>query len=90
MKVILRKDNCLAAIHERLAKVKDENWNEIDANAIAKFHLPFVDGVLSSIKEKKTANDIWDHLTKLYKAKSIHNKIFLRKNSILCVWQNQP
>lgn len=32
------------------------------------------------------AKEIWDHLTKLYKAKSLHNKIFLkRKLYTLCM-----
>ncbi|GJZ52427.1 gag-pol polyprotein [Tanacetum coccineum] len=36
-------------------------------------------GVLSSIEEKKTGKDIWDHLARLYEARSLHNKIFLKR-----------
>ncbi|KAL5763276.1 hypothetical protein ACOSP7_019540 [Xanthoceras sorbifolium] len=80
IKAILRKDNCLAAISKRPVEFTDDNkWNEIDENAIANLHLALADGVLSSIEEKKTAKDIWDHLTKLYEAKSHHNKIFLKR-----------
>ncbi|GJU51146.1 hypothetical protein Tco_1220701 [Tanacetum coccineum] len=43
----------------------DSKWDEIDRNAIANLHLALVDGVLSSIEEKKTAKDIWDHLARL-------------------------
>ncbi|GJT95213.1 retrovirus-related pol polyprotein from transposon TNT 1-94 [Tanacetum coccineum] len=31
------------------------------------------------IKEKKTAKDIWDHLAQFYEARSLHNKIFLKR-----------
>ncbi|KAE8671438.1 Casein kinase I isoform delta-like [Hibiscus syriacus] len=64
--VILRKDDCLAAISERPVDFTDDNkWIEIDGNAMANFHLALAGEVLSSIKEKKTAKEIWDHLTKL-------------------------
>ncbi|KAE8680667.1 Thioredoxin superfamily protein, putative isoform 2 [Hibiscus syriacus] len=66
MKAILRKDGCLAAINERpMDFAYDIKWNEMDGNAMANFHLALVDEVLSSIEEKKTAKEIWDHLTKL-------------------------
>ncbi|GJY69818.1 retrovirus-related pol polyprotein from transposon TNT 1-94 [Tanacetum coccineum] len=34
---------------------------------------------LSSIEEKKTAIDIWEHLDRLYEASSLHNKNFLNR-----------
>ncbi|KAE8703505.1 hypothetical protein F3Y22_tig00110469pilonHSYRG00245 [Hibiscus syriacus] len=80
MKAILRKDGCLAAISERPIDFTDDNkWIEIDVNAMANFHLALAYEVLSSIEEKKTAKEIWDHLTKLYEATSLHNKIFLKR-----------
>ncbi|GJS97042.1 hypothetical protein Tco_0804010 [Tanacetum coccineum] len=51
----------------------------MDGNAIANLHLALADGVLSSIKEKKSANEIWDHLARLYEAMSLHNKIFFKR-----------
>ncbi|GKC60983.1 hypothetical protein Tco_1088581, partial [Tanacetum coccineum] len=75
MKAILKKDKCLAAIGERPAEVTDDSkWDEMDGNAIANLHLTLADGVLSSIEEKKTGKDIWDHLARLYEARSLHNK----------------
>ncbi|GJS32085.1 retrovirus-related pol polyprotein from transposon TNT 1-94 [Tanacetum coccineum] len=87
MKAILRKDKCLAAIGERPAEVTDDSkWDEMDGNAIANLHLALANGVLSSIEEKKTAKDIWDHLARLYEARSLHNRIFLkRKLYALCM-----
>ncbi|KAA0061179.1 Gag-Pol [Cucumis melo var. makuwa] len=80
MKVVLRKDNCLEVVDKRPAEIIDDSkWNEMDGNATANIHLALADNVLSSIEEKKTAKEIWDHLTKLYKAKSLHNKIFLKR-----------
>ena len=80
MKAILRKDKCLAAIEDRPASITDDNkWNEMNEDAMADLYLGLADEVLSSIEEKKTANEIWDALTKLYEAKSLHNKIFLKR-----------
>lgn len=80
MKAILRKDNCLSAINERSEDFKDDaKWKEMDENAMANFYLALADGVLSSIEEKKSAKEIWDTLTKLYEAKSLYNKIFLKR-----------
>ncbi|KAE8733847.1 hypothetical protein F3Y22_tig00000916pilonHSYRG00052 [Hibiscus syriacus] len=77
---ILRKDECLAAINERPVDFADDiKWNEMDGNAMANFHLALADEVLSSIEEKKTAKEIWDHLIKLYEATSLQNKIFLKR-----------
>ncbi|KAE8678092.1 Nbs-lrr resistance protein [Hibiscus syriacus] len=66
MKVILRKDGCLAAISERPVDFTyDNKWLEIDENVMANFHLALADEVLSSIEEKNTSKEIWDDLTKL-------------------------
>ena len=57
--VILRKNNYLAAIRERLTKItNDDKWNEMNGNAIADLHLALIDRVLSSVAEKKTAKEI--------------------------------
>ncbi|KAE8700216.1 RNA-binding family protein isoform 2 [Hibiscus syriacus] len=80
MKAIMRKDGCLAAISERPVDFTDDNkWIEMDGNAMINFHLALADEVLSSIEEKKTTKEIWDHLTKLYEATSLYNKIFLKR-----------
>ncbi|KAE8667244.1 hypothetical protein F3Y22_tig00112428pilonHSYRG00010 [Hibiscus syriacus] len=80
MKAILRKEGCLATISERPVDFTDDNkWIEMDGNAMANFHLALADEVLSSIEEKKTVKEICDHLTKLYEATSLYNKIFLKR-----------
>ena len=79
MRAILMKDNCLAAIEGRPAGVTDDKWKEMDAMAVANMHLALSDSVLSGVEEKKSTKEIWDALTKLYQAKSLHNKIFLKR-----------
>ncbi|GJZ52447.1 hypothetical protein Tco_0606962 [Tanacetum coccineum] len=79
IKAILTNDKCLA-IGERPAEVTDDSkWDEMDGNAIANLHLALADEVLSSIEEKKTPKDTWDHLARLYEARSLHNKNFLKR-----------
>lgn len=79
IKEVLRKDNCLAAIGDRLAEILDgSKWNEMDGNDIANLNLALANRVLSSVAKKKTAKEIWDMLAKVYEAKSQHNKIFLK------------
>ena len=80
MRAILRKNNYLAAIGKRPMEITDDDkWNEMDGNAIADLYLALVDRVLSNVEEKKTSKKIWDTLTKFYEAKSLHNKIFLKR-----------
>ncbi|KAE8707248.1 tir-nbs resistance protein [Hibiscus syriacus] len=80
MKFIIREDGCLTAISERPVDFTDDSkWNEMDDNAMVNFHLVLADEVLSSIEEKKTDKEICYHLTKLYEATSMHNKIFLKR-----------
>ena len=75
----MRKENCLDAIEEKTIGIFDDKWKEMDGNIIANLHLAIVDSMLSSILEKKIAKEIWDALTKLYDAKSLHDKIFLKR-----------
>nr|GEX88768.1 Gag-Pol polyprotein [Tanacetum cinerariifolium] len=80
MKAIIRNDKCLVAIGERPTEVMDDSkWDAMDGNAISNLHLALADGVLSSIMKKKSAKEIWDHLAGLYEAKSLHNKILLKR-----------
>nr|GEY10295.1 Gag-Pol polyprotein [Tanacetum cinerariifolium] len=51
----------------------------MDGNAIANLYLTLADGVLSSMEEKKSAKEIWDHLARLYEARTLHNKNFLKR-----------
>ena len=65
IKAILRKDNCLAAIGARPDDITDDKkWNEMDENTIANLNLTLADRVISSIEEKKTANEIWGYSNK--------------------------
>ena len=58
MKAVLRKNNCLAAIGEKLMKITDDKWNEVDGNVISDLHLTLADEILSSVAEKNTAKEI--------------------------------
>lgn len=63
----------------------------MEENIIANLHLALANGVLLRIEEKKMVKEIWDHLTKLYEAKSLHNRIFLkRKLWTLCMTESTP
>ena len=80
IKAILRKENCLEAIGERPDEISDsKKWEKMDGDAIANLHLALADEILSSVAEMETAKEIWDTLTNLYEAKSLHNKIFLKR-----------
>ena len=80
IKALLRKDNCLEAITGRPAAITDDaKWKQMDGDAVANIHLTLADEILSSVEEKNSAKEIWDHLVKLYQAKSLHSKIFLKR-----------
>ena len=79
MKAILRKENCLETISERLENVEDKKWEQMDGNVVANLHLVVANSILSSISELQSTKEIWDTLTNLYDAKLLHNKIFLKR-----------
>ena len=58
LKVVLRKNNCLAAIGDRPMEITDDKWNEVDGNTISDLHLALADEVLSSVAEKNTMKEI--------------------------------
>ena len=55
IKVVLRKNNCLAAIGKKLKEITNDKWNKIESNTISDLHLALVDGVLSSMTEKQNS-----------------------------------
>nr|GEW20460.1 Gag-Pol polyprotein [Tanacetum cinerariifolium] len=80
MKAILRKDKCLAVIGERPVEVTDKSkWDEMHENDIANLHMALAYLVLSSIEEKKSAKEIWDHLARLYEARSLQIKMVINE-----------
>ncbi|KAK4280399.1 hypothetical protein QN277_012028 [Acacia crassicarpa] len=80
MKALLIKDNCLEFISTRPQEfTDDEKLKKIDELPISNLHLSLLDDILLGVKEKKSAKEIWDHLTKLYEVKSLHNKLFLKR-----------
>jgi len=55
MKAILRKDNCLTTIEERLTEITDNaKWIEMDGNAITNIYLALAYEVLLSTAKNKT------------------------------------
>ena len=57
MKVILRKENCLEANGERLEKVKDKKWEQMDGDVVSSLHLT-VDNILSSILDLQLKKEV--------------------------------
>ena len=51
----------------------------MDGDAIASLYLAIVDNIFSSMLELQSEKEIWDTLTNLYEAKSLHKKIFLKR-----------
>ena len=58
MKAILRKENCLETISERLENVEDKKWEQMDGNVVANLHLVVANSILSSISELQLTKEI--------------------------------
>ncbi|XP_057746688.1 proline-rich receptor-like protein kinase PERK1 [Arachis stenosperma] len=83
IKVILRKENCLETIEGRPTNTPDDKWKEIEGNTVTNLYLAMANSVLSSISKKPITKKIWEALTKLHEAKSLHNRIFMKGGSII-------
>lgn len=61
---------------ETIAK---EDWDIKDRKAKGLIRLYLTDAVLLNVLDEKTANSLWERLAAMYQAKSLVNKLFLRK-----------
>ncbi|GKA40681.1 retrovirus-related pol polyprotein from transposon TNT 1-94 [Tanacetum coccineum] len=77
------EETCLAPLVKgRPRSTDDINGDEMDESIGKSSYWALADGVLSSIEEKKTAREIWDHLARLYEARTLHNKNISLKETL--------
>ncbi|MCO5552572.1 hypothetical protein L7F22_006085 [Adiantum nelumboides] len=57
----------------------DDQWEELDARAIATICLHFGESIFFTIMDKTTAFELWDSLCSVWDGKSASNKVFLMK-----------
>ena len=63
----------------RPATIAQVDWDIKDHKAKGLIRLCLTDAVLLNVLDEKTANSLWDRLAAVYQAKSLVNKLFLRK-----------
>lgn len=64
---------------KRPATIAQEDWDIKDRKAKGLIRLCLTDVVLLNVLDEKTANSLWERLAAVYHAKSLVNKLFLRK-----------
>ena len=57
----------------------DDEWSELDERALSDIQLCLADYVLFNIMSEKTAAGLWTKLEKMYMAKSLTNRILLKR-----------
>lgn len=69
-----------ASLIVRPATISQVDWELKDQKAKGLIRLHLVDSVLLNVLDEKTGNSLWKRLGSVYQAKSLVNKLFLRKN----------
>ena len=64
----------------RPATIAQADWDIKDRKAKGLIRLYLTNAVLLNVLDEKTTNSLWDRLAAVYQAKSLVNKLFLRKN----------
>ena len=68
-----------ASLDVRPAMISQPDWELKDRKAKGLIRLCLADSVLLNVLDEKTANSLWTRLGSVYQAKSLVNKLFLRK-----------
>ena len=63
----------------RLATITQADWDITDRKAKGLIRLCLTDAVLLNFLHEKTTYSLWERLGAMYQAKSLVNKLFLRK-----------
>ena len=64
---------------KKLASMKNEDWEDLDARALNTIRLCLADEVLFNIAKEETTTGLWNKLENLYMKKSLTNIIFLKR-----------
>lgn len=70
----------LLGISKKPEKMSAEDWEEMDAKAASAILLHLSDEVIHNVLDQKSAEGIWNSLEKLYMAKNMTNKLYLKKD----------
>lgn len=70
----------LLGISKKPEKMSAEDWEEMDAKAASAIRLHLSDEVIHNVLDQKSAEGIWNSLEKLYMAKNMTNKLYLKKD----------
>ena len=69
----------VTSLDVRPAKISQEDWDlkDLKAKGLIRFYL--ANSILLNVLDEKTTNSLWTRLGSVYQAKSLVNKLFLRK-----------
>jgi hypothetical protein len=61
------------------ASMSDEDWEELDLKAASTIQLCLADAVMYNVIDEDTTACLWLKLESMYMAKSLSNKLYLKK-----------
>ncbi|KAI9191646.1 hypothetical protein LWI28_011376 [Acer negundo] len=66
----------------------DFQWKQMDVKVKSSIELHLTDNVMLNVDEDMNAKETWDKLEKVYKGKTLSNKLFL-KDELLNLWMEE-
>ncbi|POO02710.1 hypothetical protein TorRG33x02_016960, partial [Trema orientale] len=61
------------------SKISDEDWKDLDERAASAIRMCLAKNILVNMLGISTAKDLWEKLRKLYRAKGVSNRVYLKK-----------
>lgn len=61
------------------ATMTDEKWTELEAKVVATIRLSLASQIKYQVLTETSSKDLWEKLEKVYKSKSLSNRLYLKK-----------
>ena len=63
----------------KLETMKDDDWEELELKCVSTIRLCITDNIINNVMDEDEASALWEKLKKLYLAKSLTNKLHLKR-----------
>ncbi|KAK0572693.1 hypothetical protein LWI29_035568 [Acer saccharum] len=78
--VLIQQDlkHAILGVEKKPAETTDAQWKRMDVKAKSSIELHLADNVMLNVDEDMNTKETWDKLEKVYRGKTLSNKLFLK------------
>ena len=75
-------------MEKKSTETTDAQWKRIDVKVKSSIELHLADNMMFNVDEDMNTKETWDKLVKVYRGKTLSNKLFL-KDELLNLWMEE-